>query len=118
MGFLLDSGESEDEFSVHLPVTKSQKSGIKHMKTKHNITMLAVGLGLFTLIGCSKEQPAADTQSQASKAAEAVKAEANKATEAVKTGADKAADAVKNEANKAADSAKSAAKDVSDKVSK
>jgi hypothetical protein len=80
---------------------------IKHMKTKCNVTMFAIGLGLVILMGCGKQQPAADTQSQASKATEAVKTEANKAGDAVKT-----------EANKAADTAKSAAKDVSDKVSK
>jgi hypothetical protein len=91
---------------------------IKHMKTKCNVTMFAMWVGLVTSMGCGKEQPAADTQAQASKATEAVKTEANKATEAVKTDANKAADAVKTEANKAADTVKSAAQDVSDKVSK
>jgi hypothetical protein len=76
------------------------------MKTKCNVTKLVVWVGLVALIGCSKEQPAADTQAQGSQA-----------TEAVKTEASKGADAVKTEATKAVDTVKSTAQDVSDKVS-
>jgi hypothetical protein len=87
------------------------------MKTKHTVVKLAVWVGLVALMGCSKEQPAADTQAQGSKATETVKTEASKATEAVKTEATKAADAVKTEATKAVDTVKSTAQDASDKVS-
>jgi hypothetical protein len=74
-------------------------------------------VGLVALIGCGKEQPAADMQSQASKATEAIRTEASKATEAVKTETSKAADAVKTEASKSVETAKSTAQDLSDKVS-
>jgi len=74
---------------------------------KTNIKQFAALVGLVALVGCSKQQPVADTQSQASKATEAVKTEANKA-----------ADTVKTETGKAVDAAKSTAQDVSDKVSK
>jgi hypothetical protein len=85
---------------------------------KTNIKQFAALVGLVALVGCSKQQPVADTQSQASKATDAVKTEAAKATEAVKTEANKAADTVKTETGKAVDAAKSTAQDVSDKVSK
>jgi hypothetical protein len=86
------------------------------MKTKFTFTKLIACAALAILSGCSKEQPAADTQAQGSKATEAVKTEATKAVDAVKTETTQAVDTIKTEAAKAVDTVKSQTQPASDNV--
>ena len=67
---------------------------------------LAACIVLAVVTGCTKEQPAADTQSQGTKTTETIKTDAANAAATVKTEATQAVEAVKTEATKAVDSVK------------